>query len=355
MRELFSAVDGLLEEKKPLAVATVIRTWGSSPRRVGSKMLIEPDGSMVGSVSGGCVETEVVMVGIEVIETGSPRLLHFGVANEAAWDVGLACGGKIDVFVQRLNLGNFNSLRSAWDEGVPIVRAVVIKGPENLLGCELVLREGGGHFDNRMAKESVQVELLARQALSRGRCECKVFTTRDGETVEIFLDVVAPMDTLVIIGGVHIATFLVRFAHDLGYRTVIIDPRKKFANRTRFPQADKIIQEWPQEGIKKAKINQNTAVAVLTHDPKIDDPALQSVLTSPAFYVGALGSRQTQSDRRARLLEAGISESDLERLHGPVGLDLGGQEPAEIALGIMAEIVQVKNGTSNPNSPSSKV
>jgi xanthine dehydrogenase accessory factor len=343
MRELITAIKSSLDQEKPCALATVVRTWGSSPRGVGSKMLIGPDGEMTGSVSGGCVEAAVAAAGMEVIQTGISQYLHYGVADETAWDVGLACGGKIDVFVQLLNKGVGHTLQSAWEEGLPVVRALVVRGPETLVGLELVLMPGGGYFPQGMSGIAVETELLAREALTRRCSGNETFTSQTHGAVEIFLDVILPGETIVVVGGVHLATYLVRFAHVMGYRTVVIDPRKKFANQDRFPDADEIIQAWPQKAFEHLQLTHNTAAAILTHDPKIDDPALKIVLASPAYYVGALGSRKTQSERRKRLLESGVTEADLDRLRGPIGLDLGGRAPAEIALSIIAEIVQMKH------------
>jgi xanthine dehydrogenase accessory factor len=349
MREIFAAIEAGLVRQEKMALATVVRTWGSSPRGVGSKMVIGADGAMTGSVSGGCVEGAVIEAGMEVIREGKPKLLHFGVADETAWEVGLACGGEIEVFVQPVDGEAFLRMKPTWEAGTLVVRAFPIRGPQSWLGQELLR----GDLPSQLESLAERVEELVKEALARQAPSCVTLQISAEQRVEIFLDVITPRDTLVIVGGVHIATFLVEFARVLGFRTVVIDPRRKFANRERFPQADEVIQSWPQKVLANLPLTRTTAVAVLTHDPKIDDPALVIVLTSPAFYIGALGSQGTQADRRTRLLEAGILPAELDKLHGPIGLELGARSPGEIALAIMAEIVQVKNGIVERNPGSS--
>ncbi len=184
----------------------------------------------------------------------------------------------------------------------------------------------------------------ARQAQAERRSGCFALQFERGSPLEVFVEVLEPSPTLVIVGGVHIAVALTRIAKTLGYHTIVVDPRKSFGSPERFPHVDRLIQSWPQEAFAQINLNNKTAVAMLTHDPKIDDPALQIVLDSDAFYVGALGSQKTQSKRRQRLLDAGLTAGQLDRLHGPIGLDIGADSPEEIALAVMAEIVAAKNG-----------
>ncbi len=275
------------------------------------------------------------------------KVLHFGVSNETAWEVGLACGGEIEVFLEPLDQGIFHCLQSAWEAGTHVVRGFPIRGPEDWLGWELILKVKDRDFPNDLLALLESVDECAKKALILQSSTCVTLSTPSNQVVDVFLDVILPRDTLVIVGGVHIAIYLSKFGQALGYRTVVIDPRHKFANRDRFPEVDEIIQAWPKIAFENLPLTRTTAVAVLTHDPKIDDPALKIVLRSPAFYIGALGSRQTQVDRQTRLLETGVAAADLGKLIGPIGLDIGGHSPAEIALGIMAEIVQVKNKTRN--------
>lgn len=318
-----------------MALATVVQTWGSAPRRPGSKMVVTADGQFSGSVSGGCVENAVIEAALDVIKTDRARLLHFGVADEIAWDVGLACGGSIDIFVQPLDTSFFPALRAAWTEETHSVHATVIRGSEHILGREVLIREDGivaGTLGNHRHRKVVE---LATEILLHGKSQRHMF---DEET-ELFLELISPPVTLIAVGGVHITVALMSLAKTMGFRTVVIDPRSVWANEQRFSNIDQLIQAWPQEAFRQLKITRSTALAMLTHDPKLDDPALKIALSSPAFYVGALGSKTTNAKRRERLLNAGLTEEQLSRLHAPIGLDIGAETPEEIALSIMSQVV----------------
>jgi xanthine dehydrogenase accessory factor len=335
MRDILTDIDRWRREDKPIAVATVIQTWGSSPRGAGSKMVLTPDGDIAGSVSGGCVENAVVEAGIQSLKKNWPQLLHFGVSDEIAWESGLACGGNIDVFIKPLDQQFFSELFMLLKDDRTAVVATVVRGPMKLMGREILIDENG-HIMGSLGNEwGSSVSLVAQETLLQRTP--RLITLND--EVEIFIDVILPPPTLVIVGGVHIATVLVTLARGLGYHTIIIDPRKAWGNTERFPHVDQLIQVWPPEAFKQVRVTQSTAIVTLTHDPKLDDPALQFALNSPAFYIGALGSRITQANRRERLLYEGFTESQLERLHGPAGLDIGARSPEEIALAIMAEVV----------------
>jgi xanthine dehydrogenase accessory factor len=324
---------------RSIALATVIQTWGSSPRRAGAKMAMTPDGKITGSVSGGCVEGAVFEAGMEVLNSNRPQMLHFGVADETAWEVGLACGGSIDIFIQPLNSEIFSALCSILAQEQPAVSLIVIRGPEGLLGREMLFLPNGdvtGAINDELDATALSI---ARQALAQGESQ----RVNLNEEVEAFVEVILPPPTVIAVGGVHITIALMALAKTLGYRTVVIDPRSAFGNETRFPQVDQLIQLWPEEAFQQIPITRSTAIAMLTHDPKLDDPALKIALSSSAFYVGALGSKTTQSKRRQRLLGEGLTESQLRRLHGPIGLGIGAGTPEEIAMSIMAEIVAVRN------------
>ncbi|MGA9534075.1 MAG: XdhC/CoxI family protein [Anaerolineales bacterium] len=344
MKDVESKIREWRKQGQPVALATVIQTWGSSPRKVGAKMAITKEGGIAGSVSGGCVEGAVIEVGQSVLAGERSRLLHFGVADETAWGVGLACGGEIDVFVEPLADEHFDLIRAAISDEDPVATATVIDGPDDLLGRKLSAR--GEQADPIVGSihDSLDADVLdaIRPLLRRGRSAKVQLEAESGQGIELFIDVVPPPPVLVIVGGVHIAVALAELAHTLGYRVTVIDPRRAFGSEDRFPDVDALIQEWPQVGLAEMKLSTSTAVAVLTHDPKIDDPALMIALPSPAFYVGALGSQRTQTKRRKRLQEAGLPAGDLDRLHGPIGLDIGAQSPEEIALAVMAEIVAAK-------------
>ena len=327
------------DEDQSIALATVIQTWGSSPRRAGAKMALTPDGRITGSVSGGCVEGAVFEAGVEVLKSNRPQLLHFGVADETAWEVGLACGGSIDILVKPLDKEFFKSLRSVLVEERPAAVLTVVRAPDELLGRELLIKEDGnvvGTIDDDLDEQVVR---LAKETLLQGSSR----RANLSEDVEVFIEVILPPPTLIAVGGVHITIALVSLAKTLGYRTIVVDPRSAFGSQERFPHVDQLVQSWPQEAFQKIPLTRSTAIAMLTHDPKLDDPALKIALPSPAFYVGALGSKTTQAKRRQRLLDEGLTEAQLDRLHGPIGLKIGAATPEEIAMSIMAEIVAARN------------
>jgi xanthine dehydrogenase accessory factor len=334
VRDILADVEGWSAEGAPIALATVVETWGSAPRPAGGKMALTPDGRIAGSVSGGCVENAVVEAGKKTLASGKPQLLHYGVSDDTAWSVGLACGGTLDIYVERLDPELFAPVRDALHAEKPVAVATVIRGPEGELGKKLALFEDGivtGGIDEAALEQ-------ARAALSEGASR-RVKT----DAREIFVDVLLPAPRLVIVGGVHIAITLVSLAKTLGFRTILVDPREAFGNEKRFPHADEIVKDWPDKALARIAPDGSTAIAVLTHDPKLDDPALLSALRSRAFYVGALGSRRTQEKRQARLREAGLSDEFLSRLYAPIGLPLGGRSPEEIAISILAQIVAARN------------
>jgi len=297
-------------------------------------MAITSEGMMVGSVSGGCVENAVVEAGIQSLKTGKPQLLHFGVADETAWEVGLACGGNIDIFVQPFDfLNHLIGMLDADDEGSIVT---VVQGPNELFGQVVLIHEDNLMVGSLGSERDELVLKMAQESFSLGRSG----RIRLSEDVEIFVNVLLPRPTLVIVGGVHIAVALVVLAKTLGYRTILIDPRKSWGNEERFPHVDILIQSWIPDAFSNIDLTRSTAITMLTHDPKLDDPALRIALTSPAFYVGALGSRTTHAKRKERLLSEGLTESQLTRLHAPIGLDIGAQSPEEIALSIMSDVVK---------------
>jgi xanthine dehydrogenase accessory factor len=342
MRDVLAEIDRWREAGEPVALATVVETWGSAPRAASSRMAVTASGKIAGSVSGGCVEGAVVEASAEVLRTGRPRLLRFGVSDETAWSVGLSCGGTIEVFVEPLDAAAYEPLREAILAGRPAAAATIVRGPNALLGRKLLLLPGGETRGSPGAELDPPLREAARAALEEGRS--RKIALSAPEPVEVFVEVLRPAPTLVIVGGVHIAIALAAIAKALGYRTIVVDPRARFGSAERFPHADRLVQAWPDDALAKIGLAADTAVAVLTHDPKLDDPALRAALPSAAFYVGALGSKATQAKRRQRLLGEGLTEAHLARLHAPIGLDLGGRAPEEIALSVMAQIVVVRHG-----------
>jgi xanthine dehydrogenase accessory factor len=336
--ELLPEIQRWVAAGEQVALATVIRVVGSAPRPVGAKLAISSAGRMAGSVSGGCVETTVYEEMMDVLSGGPPRTLHFGITEDMIWDVGLACGGSIDVFIHALHPDLVAALRSAVEAGTPVAMATVIAGPEAgqaaLLGTDGAV---AGFADSRIA--------AAAQELLATRSDRAIVREIAPET-EVFFEPFLPPSVLVIVGGVHIAIPLTRFAKELGFRVIVVDPRAKFASRERFPHADEVRVEWPDEALAQLHLDESTYIALLTHDPKIDEPTLAAALKTKAAYIGAIGSRRTHTARFERMARWGITPEELERVYAPIGLDLGGRKPEETALSIIAEVVAIKNGRS---------
>jgi xanthine dehydrogenase accessory factor len=339
MRDILADYERFARAGKPFGRAVVTSVWGSAPRPEGSSMLAANDGTIAGSVSGGCVESATALEIAEAIERGSPKLVTFGVTDERAWEVGLACGGTIKVFVEPV-VGP-SVLEAARGPGGEVVATIVV-GPR--VGASVRVLETGQILGSLPVTVSDdQLRDAALDALRRQASASRELETDSGP-VTVFLEVFPRQPRLVIFGGVQIAVALVPLAQALGYRTIVADGRESFIGRDRFPQADELILAWPEEAFERIGLDSACYVCVLSHDPKFDEPALQIALRSPAAYVGAIGSRKTQQARRDRLREAGLTDEQIKRLHGPIGLDLGGRQPAETALAILAEMTAVRYG-----------
>ena len=329
----------LADGASDIALATVLTTWGSAPRKAGAKLAFTAGGAAIsGSVSGGCVEGAVIEAGGEVLADGRPRLLRFGVADETAWGVGLACGGTIEVFVERLDVGAYEAARRWIESGTGGALLTAVAGPEALVGGKAIVERGQAVAGTLAATLDATTLALADTARAAQRV-----TAAGG--LELLIDPFRPPLALVIVGGAHIAVALARLARVLGYRTVVIDPRRAFGSAARFPEVDRLVQAWPEKALAEEPLTAESAVVTLSHDPKIDDPALRLALDSDAFYVGALGSRKTHAARRDRLAAMGFSDAQLARIHAPIGLDIGADNPEEIALAIMAEVVRAWRGS----------
>ena len=309
MRELAESIQRWRSRGDRVALATVVATRRSAPRPVGAKLAISERGELQGSVSGGCVESDVAVQAAEVIAEGTPRLLTYGITDDMAWNVGLPCGGEIDVFLER-----FEGELPESDE--PAVSVIVLEG-----------------------ERAGERRLLGLDAVEPGPSRVLEL---DGETV--FAEMLGPPPRVVVIGAIDTAEELCRAAKSLGWHTVVTDPRPALTTRERLPSPDELLVAWPDEALEQLAPDRDTAVVVLTHEERLDVPALTSALEAEAFYVGAIGSRRTQEKRRERLLEAGVAEEELERLSGPAGLDLGAQTPAEMAVSILGEILAVRAG-----------
>ena len=315
---------GWLGDNRKVALATVVETWGSSPRPRGSQLAVRDDGLFVGSVSGGCVEGRVVEAARLAMEDRQHRLLEFGVSNDEAWEVGLACGGTVRIFVAAVTSSEvLHSIRTARTEQ----RGIVLFTPLS----------GGSASVN--AADSPELEQAAARALAWDQP-----TTVETPKGPIFVQAFNPALRLVIIGAVHIAQPLAKIASIAGYNVTVIDPREAFSRAERWPGVE-VITVYPDEALAKMTVNHRTAIVALTHDPKIDDPALEFALNSPAFYIGALGSGKTHASRLARLGESGFSAETIARIHGPIGLKIGARSPGEIAIAIAAQMTEVLRGT----------
>ena len=305
-------------EGRQVALATVVKTWGSAPRPVGSQLVVDADMAFEGSVSGGCVEGAVIMEAVEAMQDGTCRILSFGVSDDTAFEVGLACGGQIEVMVEPVGIGQGPSV----EELSALVEARAARRP--------VLWE--------VNTETWERQLLPRDPADDER-ETLFRTDKSAREGDLFRGVHNPPLRLIIVGAVHIAQPLVQMARLTGYDIVLSDPRDSFASAERFP-GETFLDGWPDEALAAFGLDTRTAVVTLSHDPKIDTPALQTALSSEAFYIGALGSTRTHAKRVAALTEAGLSEAQIARIDGPVGLDIGAASPAEIAISIMAEMTE---------------
>ena len=320
-----------LGDGKGVALATVIGTWGSSPRPVGSQLAVDDKGAFVGSVSGGCIEGAVVGEALSTIGDGKVRILDFGVTNEQAWEVGLACGGNIRIFVERA--GN----------QAEITRLAT----EKPLATVTDLSDGNRGFvtpSDISGDLSLDDDIVAKARLALRDDRSSVHEAGDGE---LFVHVHNPPLRLFVVGAVHIAQTLVPMARLAGFNITVADPRGSFATPDRFPETTLSV-EWPDDALNEFAPDARSAIVTLTHDPKLDDPALEVALKSDAFYIGSLGSRRTHASRLERLTEAGFSEQVAARINAPIGLDLGSASPAEIAVSVLAEIIAAKHGKLRP-------
>ena len=293
-----------------LVVAFVVRTWGSSPRQVGSIMLVRDDVEVAGSVSGGCVEGAVIAAALELIKAGGSRLLDFGVADGTAWDIGLSCGGQISILIMAVS-----------DDGFP---------PQ-------LLSDAGKSLELR---QPVSLQIPVKGGAARKSDRSLAASVLEGDE---FWFSQLPRPQLIIIGAVHISQHLSSMAAQSGFDVTVIDPRSTFATAARFPGI-KLVFEWPDIALADISLDNETALIALTHDSKIDDVALKMVLNKPLFHIACLGSRRTQAARLDRLAEAGFSSQETEKIKGPAGLDIGAKTPAEIAVSVLAELVSAYRG-----------
>jgi xanthine dehydrogenase accessory factor len=336
MHELIPDLIRWHSKNEQVGLAMVLQTWGSAPRQAGGCMAFTSNGEFRGSVSGGCVENAVIEAGLEVLRTGQAQLLQFNVTDDSAWEVGLSCGGSVEIFVTIFDPKMIERVIQIIQESRKSVWITCIHGPRASFGKQMLILDDGSVLGSLDSIPQPKLEVLAAKTLHSGSAHREFMD----DAHEVFITLLQPPPQVIIIGGVHIAQSLVSLAKVLGFRTVVLDPRLAWNSRDRFPNVDQLIHTWPQDGLLDLGIDSQTAVVSLSHDPKLDDPALQIALTSPAFYIGALGGKSTQANRMNRLRANGVTDSALSRLHAPIGLAIGASNPAEIAVSIMAEIVQ---------------
>lgn len=357
MRDILGPVADWQAAGDRFVVATVTSTSRSAPRPAGAALALHPDGRVIGSVSGGCVEGAVVEVATEVLLTGVPQRCRYGITDADAMAVGLTCGGTIEVLVRAID--DAPPLRDLWalvDTDAPAALATVVEHADrpDLVGASIVV--GPDATSGRVSGDDrdgvgldAAVVRSARAAIAAGATGVRRLGGAGEELgldVRVLVEVFAPRPRMIVVGAADHADAVVRIGRFLGFHVTLCDPRARFATPERFPDADLVVADWPHRVIEGADLDAGAAVCVLSHDPKVDVPALRAALTGRAGYVGAMGSRRTHADRLARLREAGLDAAATDRLRSPIGLDLGGRTPEETAVAIAAELLQVRSGAS---------
>lgn len=331
MQQILNDLTQWLSSNETIALATVVRTEGSSPRPLGSRMAVTASGHMAGSVSGGCVEGDVFREAQDVLESREPRRLRYDAVGEGGWQVGLACGGAMEVYVEPLVEAHRN-LIDALNREETVGFATRLDGTGHLLAWP------DGRVEGDQSLTSALLPFVATEHSPASTAELRTRSDAD-----VFIEVFSRPAALTIVGAVHIAVPLATMAQVLGFHVRLVDARRAFATRERFPDVDELVVAWPQDALTPETLRPQDALVVLTHDPKFDVPALEAGLRSSVGYIGLLGSNSTQAKRHAALRDKGFDADDLARIHGPVGLDLGGRRPPEIAVAILAEIITVRN------------
>ena len=362
MRDVLTELLEWWRAGETVGVGTVVATFQSAPRPPGASMLVGPDGTAVGSVSGGCVEGAVYDLAESVVASGVPVLQRYGVSDDDAFAVGLTCGGILDVWVEKVSRETFPELEEIAadiDAGRPVALATVIEHPDPAwLGRRSVVRPDhpvAASLGSARADDAVHDDALG--LLAAGHNATLTYGPdgeRRGEGMRVFVWAFAPKPRMLVFGAIDFAAAVARVGSFLGYHVTVCDARPVFATRSRFPEADEVVVDWPHRylaaEVEAGRVDGRTVVTVLTHDPKFDVPLLEVALRlSEVAYVGAMGSRRTHDDRLARLREAGVGEDEIARLSSPIGLDLGARTPEETAISIAAEIIAGRwGGTGEP-------
>ncbi len=343
MREVMTEIETWRRAGKRVAIVTNVKKDGTSLRPLGAKMALTPEMEIAGSLTGGCIEGAVYEEALAVLREGAPRLVRYGVPDdERPWEIGLSCGSSLEVFIEALDSPAWNALYPALKtclEENQLAAAVTVIAGEGLGNKMLVWSDGRRAGSLGSARLDVEAAAWVQEQMRVQQSGWREF-----EAGQVFVDVLPPPARLIIIGAVHIAIPLVTLAKTLGYRTIVVDPRMAFATRERFPHADELLTEWPAEALEKLRPDENTYIAVLSHDEKLDNPALKAALESAARYVGVLGSRKNIGKRLAALRELGVREERLCRLQAPIGIPLGAVDAEEIALSVLAAVTAAKHG-----------
>jgi xanthine dehydrogenase accessory factor len=384
VRDILNKVTKWWEAGETFGLATVVSTYRSAPRDPGAALAVSPGGEVTGSVSGGCVEGAVYELSMDVSQTGNPVLQTYGVSDDDAFAVGLTCGGILDIFVEPVDQARFPELgdiAAAVERGEPVAVATVIGGPGQV-GARRVIwgrpapnqtapnqtdtdqtntgQTGSDESDDGWhagasgtlgsgARLDAAVDDDVRGMLAQGLTGIRRYGAhgeRRGDELSVFVNAFAPPPRMLVFGAIDFAAAVARVGKFLGYHVTVCDARQVFATKSRFPDADEVIVEWPHRFLAGTSIDTRTVICVLTHDPKFDVPLLEVALRTPAGYIGAMGSRRTHDDRIERLREVGLTEAELARLRSPIGLDLGARTPEETAVSIAAELIQLRWGGS---------
>jgi xanthine dehydrogenase accessory factor len=356
VRDVLDELIGWWQAGETVGVGTVVGTWRSAPRPPGASMVVGPDGTAVGSVSGGCVEGAVYEEARDVVESGVPTLERYGVSDDDAFAVGLTCGGILDVFVESISRESFPELGEVAESvgaHEPVAVVTCVQGPDDRLGRRMVLWPDrvSGSFGEQHLDDAVADDV--RGLLAAGRTATLTYGhdgERRGDDLTLFVCSFAPPARMIVFGAIDFAAAVARVGSFLGYRVTVCDARPVFATARRFPDADEVVVEWPHRYLQSeadaGRVDERTVLCVLTHDPKFDVPLLEIALRLPVAYVGAMGSRRTHTERLARLSQAGLGDDELQRLSSPIGLDLGARTPEETAVSIAAEIIAGRWGGS---------
>ncbi|WCN79170.1 XdhC family protein [Micromonospora sp. LH3U1] len=348
MRDIVDGLTGWRSAGIAFAVATVVRTWQSAPRQPGAAMAVSAHGEVLGSISGGCVEGAVYELCLSALETGTAHTQTFGVSDDDAFDIGLTCGGTIQILVQpSVAMTEPDEVLAAIRDGHPVATASVENAQLVIWPDRVAGSLGAPDLDDSAARQAAGMLALG----ATGTIHLGWQGERRGDDVAVFVQSYVPPPRMIIFGAIDFAAATARIGKFLGYHVTVCDARPVFATRARFPDADDLVVQWPHTYLESTTVDDRTVLCVLTHDPKFDVPLLQVALHTPARYIGAMGSRRAHDDRMRRLREAGVSEAALARLCSPIGLDLGARTPEETAVAIAAEITaQAWGGSGRPLS-----